>query len=343
MKKETDSEQGSKRNILFFTGDNLPAISDALHKEKLKFIETCGDLNINEFHVDEIGDAGELKSSLYAMPFLSDKRLVIIKGFPFSSEFVEQHKKDSAEKKKKFDHIEETILQAFTDLPEQTMLVLSSPRPDGRRKASKETLKIAKVLSFSVADLVPLMEERFKDVFTKQQLTYIFQRVGENPHVYISSLEKLALYSETHPLTKEVMFRLVPASIEEEVFSFIEVLFSKRRQEALKIFEQLIVQGENILKLLGLIVWQLEQVFFVKELMERRIQRQEILDITGIKPFSYQKVLPLAQKVSLKDIAKLYESLVHFDRKLKNGTIQMERDVPTEVIQGFSEVILKVF
>lgn len=332
-----------EKEIIFLTGDNLPALSSELVKVKKQFIKEHGDLNISEYHVEDIPDVNELRSSLYAMPFLSEKRLVILRGFPFSTEFIEAHKSDNTAKKQMLDDLENAVLEAFSELPDETVLILYSSSPDGRRKASKEVLKIAQVKKFIGTNIIPMMEERYKNLFNKQQFSYIFQRVGGHPLEFASALEKLALYSESSVLTKEIMFKLVPASLEQEVFTFIEELFSKRRVESLRSFEQLILQGENILKLLGLMVWQLEQLFFVKELLERKKTKQEIMDLTGIKPYSFQKVLPLTQKVSLKDIARVYDALVNFDRRLKNGTIQMEKDAPTEIIQAFSEVILRVF
>ncbi len=87
-------------NVFFFTGENTYALSGELVRWKKKFREKHGDENFSEVTAKQ-ASFSDLLDLVSAMPFIAEKRLVVIQGLP---------KLDKDEFKSLLDALNEQIL-----------------------------------------------------------------------------------------------------------------------------------------------------------------------------------------------------------------------------------------
>ncbi|KKR25966.1 MAG: hypothetical protein UT55_C0023G0012 [Candidatus Peregrinibacteria bacterium GW2011_GWE2_39_6] len=143
----------SKQNIVLLYGENTFNLHEKIRFWKQAFIEKYnGDINIDEF--DGQTEPHLIVEAASAMPFLSEKRLVVVKNF------LELQKPETL--KKMADHLDL--------ISENTVLIfIESTPPDKRTTLFKKIQKIARIEEFK-----PLSSELLLTWTLKKILLFIF-------------------------------------------------------------------------------------------------------------------------------------------------------------------------
>ena len=322
--------------VYFFTGSHTYKLENALKGWVTQFEEKHGNYNLSRIDVAASETTmAELRQHLSAPPFLSEKRLVVLKNFPFQAE-----KKFSKEKEEK----ETYLLEAIKTLPETTICVLFSEKPDMRRKAAKELEKSTTLrrMEWNDFEKEEMIYEKVGKVTSAALRKFLFDYLGNDPIRIASELEKLQMFAGGEQLTREIIEELAIPALEESVFSLLDAATGKNPKRALQLLEKLLLMWEDIFAVLNMLIWQYEQLFYVKELSSLKKSDGEIMEITGQKPYSLQKNKQMLPRHSMESLSKSIELLYDFDVRIKTGAIKTTQEDQKSFEGAVTELILSL-
>ncbi len=300
---------------LFFGADEL-AIAEAIAAEKASIPSDLADLNIAVLDGRRL-KANALAGACDALPFLSDRRLVLVEG-------ALKHLKAGPER--------DAIRAYLPRVPETTALIFVEGAEVDRRSALFNFLKQIKAIREfpprEGAELQRWLQQRARLLATQLQPEageLLVEFVGNESRALANELAKLAMYVGPGGSigTQEVRL-LVPDNGESSVFEFVDALAARRMAPALQLLHGLFDDGAAATYLLFMVGRQVRIMLGVAELAAARMQPEAIAAELGQKPFVVRKALSQAGRFDRAALLRLHDRLVELDHWSKTGRIEPE-------------------
>ncbi len=310
--------------IYLFTG-NTPYL---LHQEKQKwkhvFWKKYGVEQV--IHIADISwvSPSFLQESLLQRGIFSEKRLVIIEGFPYSRET-------------KFwwaTELENTILQHIHEIDDETFVLFVSENPDKRKSGYTTLKKIAKIQDFSLkndTDVIGTLQNMYaSQIGTNALKKLVFLKWG-NLEKCICEIQKL-LISKPCVSIKDVETHITP-EFEQSIFLFIDEVLCKNKKYIFSGLNNLL-ENTNMYALYQSIMANL-RIFLYIEYLKKMWHQRNINDI--LKLWNRAFLINKHHKSSLSEIQALYTDLLNFDKNMKTGKFisSDEKDLEQELERVF--------
>jgi DNA polymerase-3 subunit delta len=253
----------------------------------------------------------QLRMVVETVPFLAEKRLVIVQGLlgRFESQNRTTRRKKSQSANGRGNDVN-AFAAAMSDIPESTVLVLT----DGKIKSANplfKTLVGAKVMAF------PLLKGDVLRQWVKQEVAA--QDAAISPQA-VELLAKLALFASGRRIEEEDIRAVVSSAQEANVFAMVDAILDFRAGVAQRLLEQLLQQGASPAYLLVMLARQVRLVVRAKEMRRRRTPEAEIQSRLGLKSdFPFRKTLEQAQRYPLERLKAVYLRLLEADLSIKTG------------------------
>lgn len=255
------------------------------------------------------------------VPFLSEKKLIIIEGLCEES---------PAGRKKLRDEIAEFIsshktldnnllfIDVFKDeksLPEKDKLY--SQLKNQEYKWFLPALKNA-----GLANWITSYCKKNKINIAPEAISELIILIGNDLVQITNELKKLSAYKDSETINIEDVRLLVKAVYDEDVFGLTNALASKDRAKALELLSRQLIGGNEPLSILGSINWQFKSLLKIKSVLDSnpRATAGEIASQTNLHPFVVSKNLAGVNKFSLNDLIAILNDLLEIEKKLKSGT-----------------------
>jgi DNA polymerase-3 subunit delta len=271
----------------------------------------------------------ELKSVSETVPFLAEKRLVIIEGLlgRFESRARPARAKKSNNNKGKGDSAK-AFAEAMTNLPPSTVIVLTDGKIKGTNPLLKLLMSQAEVRSF------PLLREPKLKPWIEKEVTaqgatiapaavdMLAKLVGANLWLMSSEITKLALFAGGRRITQEDIQTVVSSAQETNVFAMVDAILEFKAGVAERLLEQLLNRGASPAYLLTMLTRQVRFLVQAREMRRQRKSDMEIQSKLGLVPFALRKTLEQAQKHSLERLKQVYSKLLQTDLYIKRGKFE---------------------
>jgi DNA polymerase-3 subunit delta len=268
---------------------------------------------------------GELEHACGSVPFMADRRLVIVEGLLTR---LESKGKEGALPDWQKEYLEK-LTQYLQRLPETTRLVLVEDRSISKNNP---------VLRLALADERGHVKE-FKPPQGKALNRWIEERVrkkggqinpaavetlaafvGNDLRLLDQEIEKLIAYvDQARPISEDDVRLLVSYVREANIFEMVDALGQRDGQQAAKLLHQLLDEGEHPLALLGMIVRQFRIMIQVKELNGQGLNQQEIAAKLKLHRFVVKKAVRQAMNFSMEQLEAIYRKLLETDIAIKTG------------------------
>jgi DNA polymerase-3 subunit delta len=268
---------------------------------------------------------GELEHACGSVPFMADRRLVIVEGLLTR---LESKGKEGALPAWQKEYLEK-LTQYLQRLPETTRLVFVEDRSISKNNS---------VLRLALADERGHVKE-FKPPQGKALNRWIEERVrkkggqinaaavetlaafvGNDLRLLDQEIEKLIAYvDQARPISEDDVRLLVSYVREANIFEMVDALGQRDGQQAAKLLHQLLDEGEHPLALLGMIVRQFRIMIQVKELNARGLSQQEIAARLKLHRFVVKKAVRQAMNFSMEQLETVYRKLLETDVAIKTG------------------------
>jgi DNA polymerase-3 subunit delta len=323
----------NKPVVYVFHGDDEFAIGEAL-----KGLEAqMGDPSTVEMNITQLDghslNLDELVRATRALPFLADRRLVVVTD-PLGSL---KNNKD----RDKFKNILESV-------PSTTALVIQNSKPlvdaRGRRSGKKHWLEKwaqeqdGKVFlrEFSLpkgpqmANWIRSQAKERGGEFSHPAAALLGTYVEDDPRLAVQEIEKLLAYvNYQRPVEPDDVEYLVAYAGETNVFDMVDALGTRNGREAQRLLHRLLEQ-DDVLRLFGMIVRQFRLLLLTRELLDAGLRDTDIASAIKSPPFVVRKLMGQVRNFSLPQLEAIYHKLLDIDEAIKTG--QTEGDVALDTL-----------
>jgi len=311
--------------IYIFHGDDEFAINELVStlEEKVRESDTSG---MNITRLDGAGFVlDNLVATTQAMPFLSERRLVILIN-PLGS--------------MKSQKIREQFLSVLENIPETTALVLQINRPlvstYEKRKGVRHWLQKwadncrdrvfeKECLLPQGQEMVNFIQRKAKEMggdIDERAAYHLAEFVNDNPRLAVLEIEKLLVYVDCkRPVEIGDVEKLTPNQGEANVFKMVDALSNRDSKIAQKLLNRLL-EDDDPLRLFGMIVRQYRLLLLTKELSNNGYGEAEIAKKLKIFPFVSRKLINQVRNYSVDDLKNIYHQLLQTDLSIKTGKVE---------------------
>lgn len=299
-------------------------------RTRLEEVDPAAALNFSE--VDgRTATVGTVQSSADAMPFLGDRRLVLVRGM------LERCNPRSKGGKA----LAESLIAYLPNVPPTTRLVfhdgvLSPKNPVAiwaeAHKASShgggdevvvrafESPKavrlpgwLAKRAEGSGGRIEPAAAIALADTLTRD---------GQVDLRYAScELEKLLTYAGDRPVTVEDVEAIITPVSLDSVFRLVDALAARNGPTAVTLLHRFLDEGEHPLRLMALITRQFRLITRARMMREAGLSERDLQGRLPVAPFVARKVSGQARRFSSQTLSSALRSLVDAEEGIKTGRV----------------------
>lgn len=257
-----------------------------------------------------------------AYSFFSEYRLIVVDKVQFLGS---QSKLKEGDQKQ---------LAAYIQSPNPTSIIVwrLDGNLDKRKKLSKEFLSHVKVFDVSevteseVRQFVASQAEKQNLNIQAGSLPVLLERTGYQLSTSMQELEKLQLYSISgKEITPSIIESLVPRAMESNIFELTKAMMARKVKEASQIYEDLILQKQEPLAILGLMISQFRLIIQVSILSQIGYGPDDMAKQLGVHAYRVKLALEASRKYSLPPLLTLYQNLIESDYQLK--TTSLDKDL----------------
>jgi DNA polymerase-3 subunit delta len=269
----------------------------------------------------------QLRNVAETIPFLTEKRLVIIEGL--LGRFEAKGKPGRQQKAKLATKQQSEYKQwanYLSNMPESTVVVLVDDGLKSSNPLFRELSGSAKVESFPPLNKTKLRQWVEKGVgeaggrISPEAAELLVQVVGSNLWTMRHEISKLVLFASGRPIEEGDVRRLVSDVQQISVFNMVDAIFEFKAGAAGRLLQQLLDKGAVPAYLLVMLSRQIRLITRIKELQNQGKSESEIQSRLGlVSEFAFRKTLTQASGYPWGRIREVYHKLLEADLSIKTG------------------------
>jgi len=291
-----------------------------------------GDLNIITLDGRRL-EVQELINVCSAVPFLTDRRLIITEGFLERFEPARPSGKSSDQSLTK-DHDEQRLSAFLAKMPPTTRLVFLENKTLSRRNpilmlAKSEQNGYVKAFEpLQATQLEAWLSQRAREkgvTIEREAARLLAESVSNDLRRLDREIEKLAGYADyQRSITVQDVQNLVSADLQHDIFALVDALGSRKPRLAMHHLQTAQGTRANELYVLSMIARQVRLILAAKDLAEvQKRSPQEVQSALHISHgFIVKKLLSQAQQFTLDELQSLQRHILQTDQSIKTGRIK---------------------
>ncbi len=318
-----DIKKGNIKNLYLFFGQEQYLCEELIRTLKNVLINSIfKDLNA-QFLEGDNGTIENIENACETLPFMDEKRLIIVKDNPLFQ--------GGDATGKRVDHLTEYL----SKIPTTCCLVFWQKDIDRRKRIFQRLSRIGVVFEckkFRAPELEKWLYTRLnkkgKRIDEKalryfvENSEYLSYNSTKNLFDIENELNKILDYvGEREVINKEDIEANLPRMLENDIFKLVDAIGKKDRITALKLANDLILQGENEIGILAMIARQFRILLQCKVLMEQGHSTNSIAGRIKERPFVVQKGIYQSRYFDHHSLREALYSVLETDRKMKTGKI----------------------
>ena len=350
-----DLKAGSIKPVYLLYGQEVYLLNEAIKNFKTILLdEETGDFNFDQVNGEEV-TAGDIVSLAQNLPFMAEKRLLVVKDFPAfsapkhaskgqdgSNEDEEQGEenenslqddlnnkgKQTKQKTAKEDTARYKVLLEYLEKPSPTtcLLFTFSGNIDKRKKLVQAVSKTGEAIDFvllSKQDLRKWLLQQAKKLgksFQPEALEKLLISVKNDLYRMSTEVNKLFNYTGDRELiTQEDVEQVVISQTDLSIFAVSDAVGEKRCIDALKGIRDLLLYREPPQKILVMVYRQFRLLFQYKALQEEGASTSEIQASMKLHPYVAGKVAKQAKNFTTEELYRAMLNLSEIDVATKSG------------------------
>ena len=305
--------------------------TEEVHKLRAKMGDPqFADLNISTFDGRKLSFS-ELQHACDSVPFLADKRLVIVEGMLTRLEPRRKQNADDA------DEIEEEVnpdlakdlREYLPRLPDSTRLVFVESKTLAKNnpilKHAEGDKKRAYVKEFQLpkeSALPRWIQDRVsvrQGIIEPEAANELAAHVGSDLRLMDNEIQKLLAYCGQEPIRAADVRSLVASVRESNIFDLVDAIGARQTSTALKLLHAQLDQNAAPLYLLTMITRQFRMLLQIKDLAAREMNPTAIREQLKLHPFVVDKTSKQAANFSVPQLERAYQKLLETDLAMKTS------------------------
>ena len=274
----------------------------------------------------------QLRTVCETVPFLAEKRLVIVRGLLecFESKGSRGPRRKAARVTNQQDE-HKALGDYLGKLLDSTILVLVEGRITSKNPLFKELSNKAEVRSFPLLRGDKLRQWIQKRVtgeggsISPQAIDLLSKLVGGDLWIMANEINKLVLFTSGRRIEEEDVNTVASYAQQANVFVMVDAILEFRAGVAEQSLQQLLQRGAAPAYLMVMLSRQVRMIVRAKELKKQGRPAMEIQNRLGLtSEFALGKTLEQAKRYPLERIKAVYDRLLQTDLSIKTGKYEGE-------------------
>lgn len=272
-------------------------------------------INVSEYNL-EIDNFKDIIEDANTISLFADKKAIIVNNsYLFTGKSI------------KNENDPELFLDYFKNVNPDSIIIfiVDSEKLDERKKIVKEIKKIGIVTDFNKKnDLTDILKNMFEGYnISIQDIRFMIDRCGNNLDILSQEVNKIKIYKdEDKNITKEDIINLTSKNIDIDIFGFVDTIVNKNKNKALEIYKEMLINGEEPIKILVILANQFRIIYQAKELYKQGYSGNDIATMIGIHPYRIKLALKKAINYNSDTLLDYLEKLADLDYDIKIGNIE---------------------
>ncbi len=273
--------------------------------------------NIVRYNLDETNVSDVIEDACTISMFESNK-LIICEKCNFLT----------GENKKDIDHDITSLIKYINNPFDDVCIIfiVRNDKLDDRKKIVKELKKCCKVIECKKIEshnlsnyLINYFKENGYEI-TNNDVRLIIDKVKYDLANIISECDKLMIYKiDDKKISTTDIENIIMNNIEDNIFSLTNAIMEKNIKRVVKIYNDLILKGEEPIKLIIMIANQFRLILQVKLMIKNGYKEREMPGIIGEHP--YRIKLAINSTFSIPKLVSYIKQLQKLDYDIKSGNI----------------------
>jgi len=262
-------------------------------------------------------DLDLLKRTASAMPFLAERRVVVVKNAAQKITTPAQQEKFGA---------------LLLDLPLTTAVFLVEDRLLRNdhwlvkwAEAHKGRVFLRKFSHENTADLAAWIRDQAQRQggrMTPTAASALAAIVGNDTYYLNQEIQKLLAYvNYSRAIDEEDVNAVTVGPLQSNVFAMVDALSRQDGKQALGELQRLL-DMEDPIQILGMIVRQFRLLIMTVEVLQGGGSLEDVVRRVGVRDFVAKKLIPQARRLSSAKLEQVYHHLLELDRDIKTGLIE---------------------
>ncbi len=273
----------------------------------------------------------QLKSACETVPFLSEKRLVIVAGLfeRFGGGNKKGRKKTYGQSAQPEEY--RAIADCIKELPEFTELVIIGGEVNTGNPLLRELSTFTRVNSFpplkpsQLGQWITQRVEKARGSISPPAVKLLGRFVGNDLWTMSNEVDKLVSFVGGRRIEEEDIRAVVSYAQEANIFAMIDAVLEFRVGAAQELLQQLFKQGAAPAQILVMLSRQVRIIFLIKEMRGRKKTRADIQSKLGLTyDFVLRKAWDQADRYSTARLREVYHRILETDVSIKTGKLEGE-------------------
>jgi len=221
------------------------------------------------------------------------------------------------------------VLEDYINNPNPSnILILACSKLDGKKNICKLIKSKFKIIDLNI-NLVDYVKENLDDYkMNLDIINYFLLQTGDNIERIDNELSKLKLFkNEEKVINKDDVLELVIPQTDDNIFNLMDAIVKKDKKKSLKIYNDLINNKVEVIKILINLSYQFRLIYQVKVLEYKN--DSEIAEILNIKnPKQIRAVRYKTNNFNERELLRNLEELSKIDEQIKTSKILPEIAIP---------------
>jgi DNA polymerase-3 subunit delta len=270
----------------------------------------------------------QLRSACETVPFLADKRLVVVEGLLERFEPKGKGKKKKSSRSPDPSEDFQPLVDSMKDLPPFTELVIIGGDVKSNNPLLLGLASMAKVSKFPMLkydELKRWVEQRVAQAgegsgISARAVELMVRLVGNDLWTLANEIDKLVLFAGERTIEEADVRAVVSHAREASVFNMVDAIMESRVNLAQELLQQLFRQGMTPAQILVMLARQARIIFQVRDMRDRGVSRGAIQTRLGLtSDFVWRKAWEQADKYSPSRLNEVYHRLLEADIAIKTG------------------------
>ena len=279
------------------------------------------------FFADAAIDALEIISIAETLPFFAEKRVICITD----SDWFRTKTPDA-------------FVNACVEFPESTYFIFLEKEIDKRNRLFKfvtEKGYACEIKTPGDEELISMVGKTLaKKGFsvTTSDVSYFLSRVGTDMSMIQNELDKLTSFCEGKDrITSEDIDAICSEIPEGKIFKMLDAIMSGETEKAFGLYYELLAAQEKSMNILAMLNRSYNQLYQTAVLSAEGKSRDQIIRITGLRDFQYDKNARLSKRKKIEEIYKDLEYGLDLEKKVKSGNL--DEKIAVEIFLAKNEII----
>ena len=129
----------------------------------------------------------------------------------------------------------------------------------------------------------------------------------------------MTTYADGRQVTLEDVEKAVPKSLADNIFDLTDLILKGKIVEARSLVTDLVLQGEDEIKLLAILTNNFRLYYQIKLLLDKQYTERQLIDYLKINPYRLKFLVTPARSRSKAFLAAAMRYLIDTDFKIKSG------------------------